>query len=152
MKMNLKKLMSVALLFLMAFMVTGCSKDNNDTLSTQTAEYLISIFTREGILDENGVLSDGEECVCIIANTEEKAISFLEYIVDGTFDTSGEKVTLSDGSSYVEIAKSNTDGIFFNLTFRLNELEEFKAIVATEEYLNSDNTFLFKGYSHCTLL
>lgn len=36
--MNLKKLMSVALLFLMAFMVTGCSKDNNDTLSTQTAE------------------------------------------------------------------------------------------------------------------
>lgn len=92
---------------------------------------------------------EGKECLSVSAISEEAAIDFLEFIANRTVDTSGEKVILSDGSSYVDIIKSNIDGIFYYLTFGLNGVDDFEAIVATEEYFNSENYLLFPVCSTC---
>lgn len=149
MKTNFVKLIGIALLCVATFITTGCSKDD-DNLSTQTVEGLITILAEIGVWDSDSdwLIDDATGFYIILEEdeSEEDVIEFLESIVAGSFDTSGEKVTLADGSSYVNIVKSSTDGIYYNVTFCLNDLDDFEVVVASEEYLNSDNSFSSRGY------
>ncbi|MFR9650102.1 MAG: hypothetical protein SNJ33_07890 [Rikenellaceae bacterium] len=145
MKTNFVKLIGIALLCVATFITTGCSKDD-DNLSTQTVEGLITILAEIGVWDSDSdwLIDDATGFYIILEEdeSEEDVIEFLESIVAGSFDTSGEKVTLADGSSYVNIVKSGVEGEFYIVTFSLSGYEKFKMIAVMNEYLNNDN-FLF---------
>ncbi len=144
MKTKFVKLMSVALLFVVAFMATGCSKDDDgavETVSTQSAETLISTLTDAGILVD-GVLANGATCAYIAVEDQDDAVDYLEDLVGVSFDASGDKVFLSDKSSYVDIKKSSIDGVYYDVMFSLGTLDDFEIVFALEEYLNDEN-FLF---------
>lgn len=150
MKRNFTKLISIALLLSATFIYSGCSKDDDssdsvEVLSTQTVENLIAIFAKIDVLDEDGALVDSVNDVRISVEDEDNAIDVVEYLVDGSFDYSGEKVTLSDGVSYVNIVKSSSEGLYYTITFNLSGVEEFKAYFALEEYYNSENMPCLSG-------
>ncbi|MFR9669648.1 MAG: hypothetical protein SNJ33_07895, partial [Rikenellaceae bacterium] len=114
-----------------------------DNLSTLTVDDLITLFTDEGIWDSDraGLIDDLDYIHWVLddGKGEEDAIEFLEWIVAGSFDTSGEKIILADGVSYVNIVKSSADGVYYTATFNLSGCEVFEILVVMEEYINSDN-------------